>query len=348
MVAIKDVRISNAAFKESKESSGLVAVFVGATSGIGMGTLKALAKNANAPKIYILGRSKNSAASLLIELGTLNPKATFVFIETEISLMKNVDLACEQIKSNEEKVDILFLSPGYLGFGGRNESTEGIDIPHALRYYTRLRFVYDLLPLLTASPLPRVISILAGGKEKAVDLNDLEVKNDFTFIKAAENGTTQTTLAFEELAKSNGSVSFIHKYPGFVNSGVLDRLMGTATGLYAIPATFVRWLVLPIVNYFSTTVDEAGERGLFLATSARYPPAKPKTDYVGTALPKGVEVAQSSVVKDGQGNGMYRLGETDDSAPDTDVLPGYRLDNVGQRVWEDTQAVWDRALSRSG
>jgi NADP-dependent 3-hydroxy acid dehydrogenase YdfG len=119
MVAIKDIRISNAAFKESKESSGLVAVFVGATSGIGMGTLKALVKNANAPKIYILGRSKSSAATLLNELLSMIPQATLVFIETEVSLMKNVDTACEQIKSDEKKVDILFLSPGYLGFGGR-------------------------------------------------------------------------------------------------------------------------------------------------------------------------------------------------------------------------------------
>ena len=348
MVAIKDVRISNAAFKASKESSGLVAVFVGATSGIGMGSLKALARKAHEPKVYILGRSKRAAAPLLIELGTLNPQATYVFIETEVSLMRNVDMACEQIKSNEKKVDILFMSPGYLGFGGRNETIEGLDNPHALRYYTRLRFVYDLLPLLTASPLPRVISILAGGKENAIDINDLEVKNDFTFVKAASNGTTQTTLAFEELAKTYESISFIHKYPGFVDTGVLDRLMATATGLYVIPATLVRWMIIPIVNYFSTTVDEAGERGLFIATSARFPPAKPKTGYLGTPLPKGVDVAQSSMVKDGQGNGMYRLGENDDSAPDTDVLVGYRLDNVGKTVWEETQAVWDRALSRSG
>jgi len=228
------------------------------------------------------------------------------------------------------------------------ESVEGIDIPHALRYYTRLRFVYDLLPLLTASPVPRVISILAGGKEKAIDINDLEVKNDFTFVKAAENGTTQTTLAFEELAKSYPSITFIHKYPGFVNSGVLDRLMTTATGLYAIPAAIVRWAILPIVNYWSTSIDEAGERGLFLSTSARYPPAKPKTEFVGVELPHGVHVAESSVVKDGQGNGVYRLGADDESADESPVLPGYRLDDVERTVWEKTQAVWDHALARSG
>ena len=104
---------------------------------------------------------------------------------------------------------------------------------------------------------------------------------------------------------------------------------------------------MPIVNWFSTTVDEAGERGLFIATSARYPPSKPKTGSVGVELPKGLELASASVVKDGVGNGVYRLGPLDDSAPDGDVLPGYRLDNVEKSVWESTQAVWERAISRA-
>ncbi|KAH9221068.1 hypothetical protein DL95DRAFT_432874 [Leptodontidium sp. 2 PMI_412] len=346
MVSIKDVRKSNAAFKSSDQASGLVAIFVGATSGIGMGSLKQFAKNAKAPKIYILGRSKSAATPLLNEIKTLNPEGTYDLIETEISLIRNVDKACDEIKSKEKKVDLVFVSPGYLAFGGRLESDEGIDIPHALRYYSRLRFIYNLLPLLKNSPLPRVISILAGGQESAIDINDLEVKNDFTFIKAAENGTTQTTLALEELAKSNPTITFIHKYPGFVNSGVLDRLLASASGLYAIPAAVGRWCILPIVNLFSMTVDEAGERVLFLATSSRYP-SSTTTGTAGVELPTGLQVAEASVTKDGVGNGVYRLGPNDESAKESPVLPRYRQDGVDKLVWEETRAVWERALARS-
>ncbi|KAN0103058.1 NAD(P)-binding protein [Hyaloscypha variabilis] len=347
MVNISLVRKSNLDFKLSGHASSLVAVFVGATSGIGLGTLKQYAKYTQGSKAYIIGRSKSATQPLLDRLQESNPTGTFEFIQTEVSLIKNVDLACEEIKAKEKKVDILFLSPGFLAWGGRIESTEGIDVPHALRYYSRLRFAYNLLPLLTESPSPRVISILAGGKESAIDLNDLEVHNDITFAKAAANGTTQTTLAFEELAKSYPSVTFIHKYPGFVDTGVIGRFLSTITGPLAIPATVAKWAILPIVNWFSMTIDEAGERGLFLATSARYPPSKPKTDFVGVELPQGLEVANTSVIKDGVSNGVYRLGSLDDSAPDGDVLPGYRLDNVGKTVWEETQAVWDRAISRA-
>lgn len=117
MVNIKDVRTSNSSLRA--KSPGMVALFVGGTSGIGTGTLKQLTKDANAPKIYIVGRSRSSAGSLLDNLRSLNPQGIFVFIETEISLIKNVDTVCSEIKEKEQKLDLIFLSTGYLTLGGR-------------------------------------------------------------------------------------------------------------------------------------------------------------------------------------------------------------------------------------
>lgn len=118
MVNIKDIRISNSELKNS--ASGLVALFVGATNGIGMGTLKQFTKLANAPKVYVVGRSTKASTPLIDELKASNPQATVTFFETEVSLMKNVDHICELVKSKEQKLDILFLSCGYLTWEGRN------------------------------------------------------------------------------------------------------------------------------------------------------------------------------------------------------------------------------------
>lgn len=118
MVALKDVRASNARFKE-KATPGMVALFVGGTSGVGKGTLIQFAKNATAPRVYLVGRSKASSTPLLNELETLNPNGTFTFIETQISLIKNVDRVCDEIKAKEQKLDIIFLSTGYLTMEGR-------------------------------------------------------------------------------------------------------------------------------------------------------------------------------------------------------------------------------------
>ncbi len=123
--------------------------------------------------------------------------------------------------------------------------------------------------------------------------------------------------------------------------------MDTGTGLLAVPLQFAKWFILPIVNLFAYTIEEAGDRGVFLVTSARFPPAKPKTEYIGQPLPAGVRVAQSSVVKDGEGNGVYRVRPEDEVGDESPVLANYRAVDAGKTVWEETQAVWDRALARS-
>jgi NADP-dependent 3-hydroxy acid dehydrogenase YdfG len=99
---------------------GLVAVFAGATAGIGLATLQQFAKNANGPRAYIIGRSREKASHLIANLKVSNPMGTFIFMEAQISLIKEVDKICEEIQKLERHVDILCMSPGYLSLGGRH------------------------------------------------------------------------------------------------------------------------------------------------------------------------------------------------------------------------------------
>jgi len=117
MVSIKDVHASNESLKS--QPPGLVAVFAGATAGIGLHALKQLSKHVTAPRVYMIGRSRAKAATLLDELKVINPEGTYVFSEGEFSLIKDVDRFSEEIKKAEERVDILCMSPGYLLFAGR-------------------------------------------------------------------------------------------------------------------------------------------------------------------------------------------------------------------------------------
>ena len=125
-VTLEQVRTSNAKLKTY--TSGLVALFIGATSGIGKGTLTQLARFADAPIVYIVGRSESAFAPHLKELETLNPQGKFIFTETQISLIKNVDQICDEIKQKERKLDILFLSAGCPLWGGINGSPYPIRI----------------------------------------------------------------------------------------------------------------------------------------------------------------------------------------------------------------------------
>jgi short-subunit dehydrogenase len=107
---------------------GLVAVFVGGTSGVGEYTVLKFAKYVPKPRVYIVGRSQEAADRIIKECKQLNPDGKFDFIKSDISLLVNVDDVCRQIKSKETAINILFESQGTMSF---KTSTSGSTL---LRY----------------------------------------------------------------------------------------------------------------------------------------------------------------------------------------------------------------------
>jgi len=95
------------------------------------------------------------------------------------------------------------------------------------------------------------------------------------------------------------------------------------------------------------SAQEAGERTLFLATSARYPAAVVNEDDGKTPgfveVSNAIGVAQSTVVKDGKGNGVYRTTDKGEVYPEKKILEKYRDEEVGRVVLEHTLAVFERA-----
>ena len=335
MVAIQSIRAFNSTLKS--RPGGTVAVFVGATSGIGLGTLKAFVKNSNAPKVYVIGRSKKRFSSDLSSLSTSNPSANISFIETEISLIKNVDTACKEILSQESKVDLLYMSPGYLTLNGREETSEGIDQLHSLRYYARIRFITNLLPALEKSPSPRVVSVLAAGNEGKADFDDLDLKKNQSFIRAADQSTTMMTLALEELGTAHPTVSFVHTFPGLVNTDLMGNFFGKTKGVWGILTGILSWTMLPIMKIFTATVEEAGDRHCFYLTSDFYPSKK--------QIEEGQGVNHKAGSTDGGISGVYRVDPKGETLTDDKILGPYRAEGKGKVLKEHTKAVFESATA---
>ena len=116
MVQLAEVRASNARIA-STLPSGLVAVFVGGTSGIGETTLKQFVKHTHQPRVYIIGRSKDAGDRIADECRKLNKEGRYIFMQNDVSLIRNVDEVCKEIKSMEKAINLLFLSTGTLVFG---------------------------------------------------------------------------------------------------------------------------------------------------------------------------------------------------------------------------------------
>ncbi|KAK3356753.1 hypothetical protein B0T25DRAFT_497447 [Lasiosphaeria hispida] len=335
MVALEQIRSSNSKIAATFRP-GLVAVFAGATNGVGETSLKQFTKNAIKPRIYFLGRSKESGERVLKELRELNPEGEYIFISVDVSLLRSVDNVCSEIKTKETAINLLFLSTGTMVTG--KDTEEGLNHPIAVALYARLRFIVNLLPSLqNANGIRRVVTVFAGTKEGAVDKTDFQGRNiSFLTSKGRGQFSSMMTLALEAIAQGAPTVSFIHVYPGFVKTNFGNDVEGmTFAALRAI------WeAVFPVIGRFlATPVDEAGERHLFLATSARFPGTG---TVAGVPLPQGVTVARGADGK--SGSGVYSVSNDAEGASSKveKLLGSLREEGMVRHVWSHVEEEFVR------
>lgn len=231
----------------------------------------------------------------------------------------------------------------------RTDTEEGIDADCALIYYNRLLLTYTLLHLLSRSPHGRVVSVFSAGQEGPFTIPELqsEFRDGFTRLRTTFALASLTTLAFEQLAKQYPNVAFVHSYPGGVKTEILDKLMDTAKGWWKYLAAFAKMFLSPVFWFigkpFTVSLEETGERHLFLATSAAYPSAA----RVGGAVPlvEGLMVQKASVVdEEGIGNGVYRTRPNCETAADKKVLSNARREGLDVLGWRETIKVFERVL----
>lgn len=128
MVALDKVQESNAQIA-TIYPAGLVAVFAGATAGIGETSLREFARHTSKPRIYIVGRSQEACDRLDADLKSVNPEGEYTFIRSDVSLLRNVDDVCRQIRDKESAINVLFMSQGTLNFSKREIKTLSFMCP---------------------------------------------------------------------------------------------------------------------------------------------------------------------------------------------------------------------------
>ncbi|PNP85778.1 hypothetical protein FNYG_00834 [Fusarium nygamai] len=323
MVSLSQVQQTNAS-AALKLPAGLVAVFAGATAGIGETALKAFAKHTTRPKIYYIGRSQEAGDRLQNELKELNPEGEYVFIKKDMSLLKNVDEVCRDIKSKETVLNVLFLN-----------TEEGLPLVTGLAIYSRNRLTVNLLPLFNkASSLRRVISVMAGTHEGKLFSDDIAARNiPFTSIHNSRGHMCSAlTLSLEALARQAPEVSFIHNFPGSVDTNLIrsgDGFMMQVMKYWFKVSMTVRRQWLP--------KDECGERHAWLCLTGRYP------DKEGSD--NGIKEGEVAVGTDGnKGSGVYSVDWDGESASGEVIklLDGFKEEGLVEKVWKDQEKEFVR------
>lgn len=339
-LTLEAVRTANAALLSKRF---LVAVFPGSTSGIGEFTVRALARHAakgQGARIYLVGRNQKAADAIAADYAaSTNVQIRFVKAD-DLSLLKDVDRCCEEIKQLEAQesteqpphIDLLVMSHADLYFGGkRRETGEGLDKSFSLLYYSRIRFITQLLPLLEASPLPssRVVSVYSAGLETATKdryLDDLSLRNaeHYSFGAVRNHTTHLKTMAFETIAEQHPNIGLVHVYPSLVITPGFDNNP-------LPPLIKLGWkLAAPAAKLFSVKPDEIGERVLGF-TSPRFG-GEQETETLKT------DVADSTNGK--VGGGAYSLKHTGQVNEIGPIYEKLRSAGFKESAWKHTNSAF--------
>ncbi|KAF2710776.1 hypothetical protein K504DRAFT_465839 [Pleomassaria siparia CBS 279.74] len=332
MVKYADILASNASFFTTKAASNLTAVFVGATNGIGLGALRAFLKHTSgaSPTVYIVGRSPKNLTTLISTLAPLNTSAKLIPINaSDLTLIKDAQKAADDIAASTTVVDYLIMTPGYISFK-YDENGEGLDRVQTIRYYSRMRFLVTLASQLRASPSPHVVTVLGGGGESTLWPQDWSLKNHYNIPNAGGAAVSMMTLFLEEFVAQPGNehVSAAHIAPGLVGGTTL-----TWANFPAWAKVLVDWVVSPFLNAVGYSIDEAGERVLYAATSSRFPSKKEDRGLAEGEVEKG---------SDGKpGSGVYLVRGNSNVVPGNKTLTGFREEKMGEKVWRHTMEKFE-------
>ncbi|EWG41898.1 hypothetical protein FVEG_03886 [Fusarium verticillioides 7600] len=223
----------------------------------------------------------------------------------------------------------------YIGHSQEADTEEGLPLVTGLTIYSRNRLAINLLPLLKkARSLRRVISVMAGTHEGKLFSDDIAARNiPFTSIHNSRGHLCSAlTLSLQALARQAPEVSFIHNFPGSVDTNLIrsgDGFMMQVMKYWFKVSMTVRRQWLP--------KEECGERHAWLCLTGRYPGKEGSEN--------GIKEGEVAVGIDGnKGSGVYSVDWDGESASGEVVklLDGFKEEGLVEKVWKDQEKEFVR------
>jgi len=204
----------------------------------------------------------------------------------------------------------------------------------ALLYYSRIRFITLLTPLLTTSTThpSHIISVYAAGMESSgtfhpQDLglrgNDAKGRPTYSFANCRANVVYMMTMMFEHLAQQHrGKMALLHVWPKIVITPAYKA------DYHAWWFKVVLRMAVPLMRLVAVSPEEIGQRLLYCADDERFPAA----DFAG----KGAIEATDGTL----GGGAYAISYTGEDSKAQRYYPQLRKEGFKERVVEHTMGAF--------
>lgn len=204
-----------------------VIIVTGASSGIGLATVKELSRKG----LYIIGvgRSRDRCEEAEHEIRALYPDAKIHFLIANLASLEEVAGLAEEIRrqltqDGIQHIDVLInnaatVSSWYIS------TVDGFELQFAVNHLAPFRLTYELLPLLAQSDEGTVISVSSGSHYRTrIHWKDVMLRKHYNCLLAYKQTKLANVLFITELNRRLKSVGSTIKAfavdPGLVNTNI--------------------------------------------------------------------------------------------------------------------------------
>ena len=209
------------------ESIDKVIVITGATSGIGLATVKELA--ARGAYIIAAGRSEERCTKAEEEILKLYPQARVNYLASDLSSLKGVSKLAEMVRKKLKEdgldyIDVLVNNAGTVS-SWYVSTVDGFELQFAVNHLGPFRLTYELLPLLENSSEGTVICVSSGSHYRTrIHWKDVLLRKHYNCLLAYKQSKLANVVFITELGRrlliSGSNINAYAVDPGLVNTDI--------------------------------------------------------------------------------------------------------------------------------
>jgi len=234
---------------------GKICVVTGATSGIGLVTAQALARQD--ATLIVIARNAERGAATVSRIQQETGNSAVELMVADLSAQEQVRQLAREIQHRFARLDVLVNNAGAL-FAWRQLSQDGLEMTFALNHLAYFLLTNLLLDPLKAADSARIVNVSSEAHRRArLDFSDLQGRHRYSGWRAYARSKLANILFTYELARRLAGTGVVANalHPGFVatNFGRNNR---------SITAAFFRILQLAAIS-----PEEGAQTIIYLASS---------------------------------------------------------------------------------
>jgi len=234
---------------------GKTCIVTGANSGIGKATALALARKR--ATVVMLCRSKERGTSAQKEIINKSGNGNVHLMIADLASQQSIRNFVKEFSIKFKELHVLVNNAGCIVYK-REETVDGIEANFAVSYLQAFLLTDLLLDKLKQSAPSSVVNQVGSAYKKGrIDLDDLQMKRNYSWIRAAANAhMAKAVYSFELARRLQGTgITCNCADPGTVRTPLLKKL-----------PLYIRVIALPVSIFFSSPAKGARTQ-VYLASS---------------------------------------------------------------------------------